>query len=137
MCTRSKTAQDHTDGIRFSSLPKTLQDAIVVTQKLGLQYLWVDSLCIIQDDPQDLTREIANMANIFKCAFVTISAASAPRVDRGFLEDRQTKHNRRINLPYRSATISNDSVFIEREQSTYDDAEDPINLRAWVWNLGS
>src|SRR5436305_14453620 len=43
-------------GIQFQSLPKTFQDAIVVTRRLGYQYLWIDSLCIVQDSHRDWER---------------------------------------------------------------------------------
>ena len=44
---------DHLKGIPHRLLPKTFQDAVVVTRALGLRYLWIDSLCIIQDDEGD------------------------------------------------------------------------------------
>jgi hypothetical protein len=128
----SSTAQDITDGILVSVLPKTLQDAIVVTHKLGLRYLWVDALCIIQDSPQDLNREIAKMAETFQGAFITISAASASSVHQGFLRDRQWRSSICLQLPYESGTATNGSVLIEQERRTYDSSEDPINLRAWT-----
>ena len=53
---------------------------MTVTVKLGLRYVWVDSLCILDDDPEDRSREIANMADTYQGAFVTISAASSASV---------------------------------------------------------
>lgn len=53
--------------------------------KLGIRYLWVDALCIIQDSSKDMDEELRVMVNIFRCAFVTISAKSAFRADQGFL----------------------------------------------------
>jgi hypothetical protein len=41
--------EDHTRGIGFNYLCKTFQDAIIITRKLGFQYIWIDALCIIQD----------------------------------------------------------------------------------------
>jgi Heterokaryon incompatibility protein (HET) len=43
----------HLNGINFETLSKTVQDAILVTREVGLSYLWVDSLCIVQDDRED------------------------------------------------------------------------------------
>jgi hypothetical protein len=44
---------DHMEGIRTLSLQKGIQDAIKICRGLEIRYLWVDSLCIIQDDAQD------------------------------------------------------------------------------------
>lgn len=44
-------------SIPFEDLPKTFQDAITITQQLGIGYLWIDSLCIIQDSPKDWKKE--------------------------------------------------------------------------------
>lgn len=48
--TMSHNIEAHKMGIAWHSLPKTHQDAVTITRALGLQYLWIDSLCIIQDD---------------------------------------------------------------------------------------
>lgn len=48
-------------GIATSTLPQTILDAITVTRKLGLRYLWADALCIIQDSASEKDEEIAKM----------------------------------------------------------------------------
>lgn len=50
--------------ILFHELPQTIKDAVVVTRKLEGRFLWVDSLCIIQDDADDMAREISQMPEI-------------------------------------------------------------------------
>jgi hypothetical protein len=62
-------------GIPWSDLPRTFQDAIDITHRLGIKYLWIDSLCIVQDDPDDWQRESAQMASIFGSSYLTISAS--------------------------------------------------------------
>lgn len=62
-------------GIGFESLPALFQDAIVTTQKLGIQYLWIDSLCIIQDSEDDWQAESAKMGSVYRNAKVTIAAS--------------------------------------------------------------
>jgi hypothetical protein len=130
--TTSNTAQDITNGLLFSKLPKTLQDAMTITLKLGLRYIWIDSLCILQDDPKDLSREIASMADTYQGAFVTISAARSASVHDGFLADHGKISHTRIRLPYESATVKDGAVLVEQGRRAYDPTEDPINLRAWT-----
>ncbi|KAH7039478.1 heterokaryon incompatibility protein-domain-containing protein, partial [Macrophomina phaseolina] len=75
-------------GIPSEVLPQTVQDAVSVALELGLQYLWVDSLCIVQDDEDEMTDQIAQMAKIFEGAYITIAASQAARSSDGFLSLR-------------------------------------------------
>jgi hypothetical protein len=85
--TVAAVAEFTTSGIPCSDLPKTIQDAITTTRKLGLQYVWIDALCIIQNDPVHTRREIDLMPSIYQNAQVTIHAAGASTVEQGFLSD--------------------------------------------------
>jgi len=68
---------DHLRSIPWASLPKTFQDAVKISRRLGLRYLWIDSLCIIQDSDEDWQKESGQMAAIYQNGFVTIAAVSA------------------------------------------------------------
>lgn len=83
-------------------LPRTIQDTIKVTRSLGLQFLWVDALCIIQDDKDDRQTELSKMAQVFARALVTISAASATHSAQGFLQPRNVRqaYYATYELPY-------------------------------------
>ncbi|KAK1064174.1 hypothetical protein LTR12_005911 [Friedmanniomyces endolithicus] len=70
-------------SIPLAGLKKSIQDAITIVQRLGVSYLWVDTLCILQDDPQDLAREIADMHNIYSNAVCNIAASDAEADDEG------------------------------------------------------
>ncbi|KAF4427738.1 hypothetical protein CGGC5_v004982 [Colletotrichum fructicola Nara gc5] len=75
----------------WADLPKTFQDAITVTRALGIDFIWVDSLCIIQDDPDDWAKEASQMASIYRKAYITIAATSAAGGEEGFLYDRRRR----------------------------------------------
>lgn len=75
--TSENIAQYYDIGIDFDNLPKTFQDAARITTAIGFQYLWIDSLCIIQDDKEDWQRESSKMAAIYRAATITLSATSA------------------------------------------------------------
>jgi hypothetical protein len=64
-------------SINFKELSKTFQDAVVVTRTMAVRYLWIDSLCICQDDLRDWEREAAKMASVYSNAYLTISATGA------------------------------------------------------------
>ncbi|KAI1390762.1 heterokaryon incompatibility protein-domain-containing protein [Hypoxylon trugodes] len=63
--------------IPFAELPRTFQDAVVITRQLGFRYLWIDSLCIIQDSPSDWRSESAIMGEIYAHSTCTIAALTA------------------------------------------------------------
>ncbi|KLU86475.1 hypothetical protein MAPG_05487 [Magnaporthiopsis poae ATCC 64411] len=63
--------------IPFADLPRNFRDALVITRKLGGGYIWIDCLCIIQDSPEDWAREAGRMDDIYRNAFLTISAAAS------------------------------------------------------------
>ncbi|KAB2099755.1 hypothetical protein AG0111_0g11925 [Alternaria gaisen] len=72
----------------IKDLPQTIQDAIFVTRQLKLEYLWIDSMCIIQDSEEDKDALIGQMHEIFARAQVTIAASKASRCTEGFLAPR-------------------------------------------------
>jgi hypothetical protein len=80
----------HKDEIHFERLPRTIKDAITITRNLGIQFLWVDGLCIVQDslDGEDWQRESAKMGSIYGNAYVTIGAETSENCTDGFLNER-------------------------------------------------
>jgi hypothetical protein len=83
--TTKDTRQANLAGIALHTLSQTIQDAIHATRKLGIRYLWVDALCIVQDDEASKVKEIDQMGKIYSNAALTISAASAAHATDGFL----------------------------------------------------
>jgi hypothetical protein len=71
------------DALLTEKLPRTFQDAIGVTQLLGERYLWIDALCIVQDDDVNKEKEILQMDKIFLSAALTIVSADGQDVETG------------------------------------------------------
>lgn len=87
--TTTETLRKHTAGIPVDELPKTFRDAVKVTRYLGIRYLWIDALCICQDDADDWARESASMKSIYAGAYAVIAADRASVPSAGFLERPQ------------------------------------------------
>jgi hypothetical protein len=105
------------EGIAMSSLPQTFQDAIRVTRELGQRYIWIDSLCIIQDSKEDWFQESSRMGDIYSNSYCTISATGAEDGSMGLF------------LDHKSPPASDmEAKMWERE---VDSA--PLNQRAWVF----
>lgn len=130
------TMNDMLHGIATSAFPQTIQDAITVTRKLGLQYLWVDALCIIQDATSDKDAEITTMDRIYQNAQLTISAASAERCQDGFLATRSLRGkfsppSSFSSIPFACPDGKSGTVSL-RESRLYQTIIEPLNRRAWA-----
>jgi hypothetical protein len=80
----------HQEGISISHLPKTFQDTILYVRKLGLRWLWIDSLCIVQDDISDWYGQTSRMAEIYTGAFLTIAASGSADGHGGLFKQADT-----------------------------------------------
>lgn len=69
-------------------LPQNFKDAAAVTVFLGYEYLWIDSLCIIQDSTEDWKQEAAIMGNVYRYSLCTLAALGAKDPHGGFFVDR-------------------------------------------------
>lgn len=79
--------------IPLDELTQTFLDAIEIARKLGIPYIWIDALCIIQDDDEDWAQEAARMADVYKNANLIIAATSSKNGDDGFLQPRHQSYN--------------------------------------------
>jgi hypothetical protein len=126
-----KTIQAIQNSIPLNSLGQTIQDAIETTRSLGFRYLWVDALCIIQDDDQDKIVEINKMASIYKNAVVTIAAAVSASSYEGFLRRDRTLRRKRCDFRFAmpDGAIGNIALAPERRYVPTH----PIDRRAWTF----
>lgn len=115
--------------IPLEGLSKTFKDAIHTTRFLGLQYLWIDSLCILQDDEDDWIRESASMSGVYGGATINIAASGAVDGSLGFFFDRHASWRCQIRRMF----DGKDSLFDcipSRYHYSLNDA--PLATRGWV-----
>lgn len=143
--TLSSTLKVHMENIPFASLPPTFQEAIDFTRRLGIRYLWIDSLCIIQDDENDWRVEASKMASIYQNCYLVISAAKSSGAYEGLYADfppRCRTHTIELDNKYPQAgptlkeTIRARQPLTHSQRSliTYAAPEEPppIFKRGWV-----
>lgn len=86
------TTKDSEDSRRLriplQDLPRTYQDVIFLAQSLRIDHVWIDALCIVQDDDEDWDRETSRMGSIFRNALLVAVAADATNMGAGFLHLR-------------------------------------------------
>ena len=124
-------------GFDLKQLPQTFQDAVGVTRRLDVPFLWIDSLCIIQDDTEDWNKESRLMEKVFSGAYFTIAASSAADSTQGFLSrSRPDTHDViRLAEPTASSSSKPFTVYASSLTETFNrDVEQGIlNTRAWVY----
>lgn len=138
------------DGISMDSLPSTVRDAVAVTKRLELCYLWIDAYCIIQDSEDDKNAELAHMAAIYGGAYITLAAASAATVEDGFLQRRKNPNpndwcswvtlpdgtrQQRVLPPLRIKYTDLGTVLLACPSVHRDilPVDEPIDTRAWTY----
>jgi hypothetical protein len=85
-CTTLENYKDRLNGFNIHNLPRTFQDVIKVVRALGLRFLWIDAICIIQEDEGDWDKQSAKMKDVFSSAYCTIAVDSAKGWSDGFCE---------------------------------------------------
>ena len=86
--TKTDTLEKRKAGILFHELNRTFQDAVLVTRALGIRYVWIDSLCIIQGSESDWQKESSLMGSVYSGGTINIAADAAEDGDQGFLSKK-------------------------------------------------
>lgn len=141
-------------GVALGSLSQTFRDAVDLCRRLGIRYIWIDSLCIIQDDPQDWLQESTCMASTYANAFIGIFAGHAEDGDGGLYSDRydpartvekvmvkdDVGNERVMNIEQRNMIAIDQTYFhcVDGNFPTYTDThipskKEPLYSRGWVF----
>lgn len=128
----------HQDEIPWDDLSTTFQDAIEFCLRLGLEFIWIDSLCIVQDDADEWEQEAVKMATYYTNAHVTLAATAAPDGTVGLFPEPHAEDqplllegtNERGEQYHLVARTSINHVF-EDEQDAL--AGFPLMTRGWVY----
>lgn len=120
------------NGIRVSELPKTFRDCFAIARRLEIRYVWIDSLCIIQDDPDDWLREASQMHEVYANSLCNICATGSSDTSQGLFTTRDPRLFQpcTVDIPW----IKQGQRFRIFEMSLWKTQvlEAPLNKRAWV-----
>ena len=135
LSTKLETLERRQSCIADSELPKSFMDAVTTCRKLGIKYLWIDSLCIIQDSKKDWQAESAAMGDVYGNSMLTIAAASATDSSKGCFFQRNALSTRPCYTP-----VFSEWCLVERRPNLYDEifgdlrfkSSFILDTRAWV-----
>ena len=111
--------EDFKKCIPFSTIPRTFQHAITICRALGVKYIWIDSLCIIQDSKEDWDVQGSKMDQVYANCLLTLSADSAVNGEAGFLDtiQRQNLLKKTRKLAYRGPAGGKAELFVRSSRA--------------------
>lgn len=109
--TISERLEVHMNGIPWDVIPHTLRDAMLLTLELGIQYIWIDALCIIQDDPADWAEEAPKMGEIYENALLTLSASASDSSQAGLFHSQRSPQ---YKLRHQLSTLGSMDIYARK-----------------------
>lgn len=119
-------------------MPKTFVDAITITRHLGIRYIWIDSLCICQDDAEDWARESARMCNVYSKAHLILAANRSSDCSLGCFHVRDPRPQASLELPGIMGKVHATLLFPSDQQCSWQPGEfahEPLSKRGWYGEL--
>ncbi|TRX90161.1 hypothetical protein FHL15_008889 [Xylaria flabelliformis] len=118
----------------ISDLPQTFKDAIHVIRRFSVRYLWIDALCIIQDNREDREREIPEMQRIYNRSACTLAASASEDPNGGLFRRRDPQALVPGTIAAPSAALRNENYHIF-DNSYWDRhaINGPLHKRGWVF----
>ncbi|KAI1152423.1 heterokaryon incompatibility protein-domain-containing protein [Nemania diffusa] len=133
--------------IPWDDLPGVFKDVIRVARMLDVYYVWIDSLCIVQDNKEDWEIEASRMAEYYSQAYLVIACSTSPNptvpflaprdpywlpVDIKFIDKGGASHNLKIQRLRRLRYMIYTALDHNKDKAHEHDFG-PLNKRAWVW----
>jgi hypothetical protein len=115
---------------------KTFTDAIAITRGLGIRYLWIDALCVVQGDDGDFESEAGKMADYYRDATITLAATDSVDCEGGMLYPSNLRQKFSTSRFRHWGTTG--YAFLESTQTDFENDINsaPLNQRGWVLQEG-
>lgn len=125
--------EEFREGVFFSSLVPSFQDAIAVTRQLGFRYVWIDSLCVVQGSREDWSKEAPIMNKVYRNAFLTLGAMASPHGYGGLFRSRDPEMTGPCPFKIRSEEEGDmECLLVNSDFWETEVRQAPLSQRAWV-----
>lgn len=113
--TTQANLKERQQPIPWSTIPAAFQDAMTLTHQLGIRYIWIDAVCIIQDSVEDWRAEASKMGNIYQNAYLVIAADLVANCDKRIFGPRE-RHSLPIDIDLGDSERSHvkQQIFVEK-----------------------
>lgn len=129
----SSTLDSFKQNISLELLPRTFIEAIAVCRRFSIPYLWIDSLCIIQDSVADWRAEAASMEGVYSNSRLNIMATASRNSHEGLFRSRDPRHLALCIVESEWTDAGNDRFIIVQDEMWQMEMTDaPLNQRGWV-----
>jgi hypothetical protein len=132
------TRDNYDESLRkvdYADLSKNMMDAVKIALRLGGSYIWIDSVCIIQDSTEDFDREITKMGSVYSGAYCTIASTGSPSGNDGCFHERNSLSLRPCEIGVSSSQeLLPCAIYARRDDIfAFERGVDkaPLNKRAW------
>jgi hypothetical protein len=133
LCTTRGNYQNNLAGIPLEKLPKTFRDTVLLARGLDIEYVWIDSLCIVQDDRQDWKSEAIKMASVYKNAVLVVAASDAKDSTEGLLMTDRSQEPVMV-VPYiANGVVKGFFNILETKSCNQGPKFSLLETRAWVF----
>ncbi|KAK5745333.1 hypothetical protein LTR17_001494 [Elasticomyces elasticus] len=119
-------------AIPWNSLPRTFQDAAIVTARLGVRYLWIDSLCIMQDDKDDWAKEASRMSAVYTNSVLNLAADASRDSHGGLFRRREPRLVHSFFVPSVHPRLDEREYLCYANSWDEDVEKTQLSSRAWV-----
>ena len=115
-----------------NTLSKTFRDAIKVTRHLGIRYIWIDSICIIQDSREDWEAESTMMGQVYRHCECCIAATAASDGTFGCFVNRDTRVLKPLRIPRATPFKMQNLGVSQKKQKTGPGYYEVLYRRLWM-----
>ncbi|EWY89974.1 hypothetical protein FOYG_07612 [Fusarium oxysporum NRRL 32931] len=132
--TTTQTIGSFKTEVPLDQLSKTFRDAVDICRSLGIIYLWIDSLCIIQDSPEDWREQAAQMADVYQHSFLTIAATKSHDGSQGCFSETSHQYVAKLLPGYQDIYIRQQVPLFPNHWGQLDENDNyPLLNRAWIY----
>jgi hypothetical protein len=119
--------------VPYDDLPRTFRDAVDLTRRLEVRYIWIDALCIIQDSEEDWARQAARMGDIYSDSYLNVCATTSTDGHGGLFRTRNPRAIAACRIDARWSAYRSGQFACYFPDAFMEKVElGPLNKRAWV-----